>query len=111
MARKTIAGLELELARSKSEFAEFKVNAVEVARRYAEEHGLCSVVDEALAEIGLIEPDRYRLAVVYEFTGIAESAEMVEASISELTIDEVIFDDDVKAFEMLTVNYKAEKIN
>lgn len=39
---------------TKDEFVAYKRSIVRIARRYAEIHGLCSVVDDALEEAGLI---------------------------------------------------------
>lgn len=56
MTGRTLADLELEVERLRSEHEEFRSRVREVARKYAEEHDLCDIVEQALVEAG-VGPD------------------------------------------------------
>lgn len=49
----TVEELEAQLAAAKQETREMRIKVVETARKYAVQHNLCTVVDEALEEAGL----------------------------------------------------------
>lgn len=71
------AHAELDSARRlrdirEAEFIEFKDSVARVAMRYARRHGWCSVVSDALADLGLQSPDLSvsgTFTVTYSFTG------------------------------------------
>lgn len=48
-----VAALEAELTATKQKHREERVRLVDIAQRYAKNHNLCSVVDQALTEAGL----------------------------------------------------------
>lgn len=52
----TKAELEVELAALKATHEQLKADVVRVAKEKAESHGWCSVVNDALNELGLGEP-------------------------------------------------------
>lgn len=62
----TKAELEAELTALKREHKELRENVVSVARDKAETHGWCSVIDEALKELGLVDSRRIKFTVVVD---------------------------------------------
>lgn len=65
----TKAEIQEELDRVKAEHEAFRKRVVEVTRDYAEAHGWCNVVDEALRDLDLIGPPRRRITVTVEVDG------------------------------------------
>lgn len=52
-----------ELASLRAEHEGLKVKVVDTARRYADDHGWCGVVEEALQEMGVVVQRRARVTV------------------------------------------------
>lgn len=51
-----------------SELAQFKAKVAQVAQKYAREHGLCEVVDDALKELGIQPRPRGKIRIVFEIS-------------------------------------------
>lgn len=56
MARETLAQAQARANAAEQALAEHKAKVVEVAHKYAEDHDWCSVVNDALRELGLGAP-------------------------------------------------------
>lgn len=72
LARAEIERLHRLRQARESELADFKDTVARVAMRYAREHDWCSVVTDALAELGLTPPEIQvsgTFTVTYEFIG------------------------------------------
>lgn len=64
---------QITLRRIASELNLFKEQVVEVATRYAEDNGWCSVIDDALRELGLVrKAKKYEAALTITVTFIGE---------------------------------------
>jgi hypothetical protein len=80
----TKAELEADLAALKAEHEALKVNVVETARAYAEEHEWCGVVDEALAEMGLeLPPEIVQVTVKFDLREYARFHEITTGEVRQ----------------------------